>query len=150
MRYKLVEKFFIKLKGSSVPGGGRGGGAGRQSAPPQKKETSDREIPIDLSGKDKEKKGKLGKKVKKKENWKDEGEIFKMEGGKLQNEERFLFLFLFFFFSLFTFQNEWNLFLVYQNGNFLPGKSISRREKNQEKWLCPLRKIFLLRPCWRD
>ena len=53
MRYKLVEKFFIKLKGGSVPGGGEGG---RQSAPPQKKETSDREISIDLSGKDKEKK----------------------------------------------------------------------------------------------
>ena len=37
MRYKPVEKFFIKLKGSSasVPGGG--GGAGRQSAPPPKK-----------------------------------------------------------------------------------------------------------------
>ena len=35
----------------------------------------------------------------------------------LQNEERAFF---------FTFQN---LFWVYQNGNFLPGKSISRREK---------------------
>ena len=50
---------------------------------------------------------------------------------KLQNEERFLFLFVCFFF-FFTFQKELN-FLVYQNGNYLPGKSISRREKNQEK-----------------
>ena len=54
MRYKLVEKFFIKLKGSSVPGGGGQGQGGR--VPPPKKETSDREISIDLSGKDKEKK----------------------------------------------------------------------------------------------
>ena len=70
---------------------------------------------------------------KKKENW-------KREGG--ENEER-----IFFFFLLFTFQNHWNLFSVYQNGNFLPGKSISCGEKNQEKWLCPLWKIFLLCLC---
>ena len=38
------------------------------------------------------------------------------------------------------------LFWVYQKGNFLSGKSISCREKNQEKWLCPLWKIFLLHP----
>ena len=67
-----------------------------------------------------------------------------MEGGKITKwGEKFFF---FFFFFLFTFQNDWNLFWVYQNGNFLPGKSISRRGKNQEKWLCPLREIFLLRP----
>ena len=54
--------------------------------------------------------------------------------------------FFFFFFLLFTFENDENLFWVYQKGNFLPGKRISRREKNQEKWLCPLRKICLLRP----
>ena len=34
-----------------------------------------------------------------------------------------------FFFSLFTFQNHWNLFWLYQNGNFLSGKGISSREK---------------------
>ena len=62
---------------------------------------------------------------------------------KLQNERTFFF----FFFSLFTFKNHWNLFWVYQNGNFLAGRSISRRGKNQEKWLCPLWKVFLLRPC---
>ena len=46
-----------------------------------------------------------------------------------------------------TFENDGDLFKVYQNGNFLPGKNISRREKkNQEKWLCPLRKISLLPP----
>ena len=64
----------------------------------------------------------------------------------------FCFCFLFLFcFVFFTFQNQcWNLFWVYQNRNFLPGKSISRWEKNQEKWLCPLWKIFLLRLWWCD
>ena len=77
----------------------------------------------------------------------------------LQNEERYFFcccfwgwfFFLFCFvclFVFFTFQNHSNLFWVYQNGNFLPGKSISCQEKNQEKWLCPIRKIFLLRLWW--
>ena len=44
-----------------------------------------------------------------------------------------LFHFIFFFFLLFTFENDENLFWFYQNGNFLPGKNISRQEKNQEK-----------------
>ena len=56
-------------------------------------------------------------------------------------------IFFFFFFLLFTFEENGNLFKVYQNRNFLPGESISRREKNQENLLCPLRKICLLRPC---
>ena len=53
------------------------------------------------------------------------------------------FFFFFFFFLLFTFENVENLFWVYQNGNFLPGKNISRREKNRkndfvssEKYAC--------------
>ena len=65
------------------------------------------------------KKGKMEK--GKVENW-------KWKGDKLENEERTLF---------FTFQNHWNLLWVYQNGNFLPGKSISLWEKHQEKWLWP-------------
>ena len=64
-----------------------------------------------------------------------------------QNEQRTFFcLFLFcfvlfcfvclfvcfsFYFSLF--KTTEICFWGYQNGNFLPGKSISRREKNQEK-----------------
>ena len=52
----------------------------------------------------------------------------------------------FFFFLLFTFENDGNLFWMYQNGNFLPGKNISHWEKNQEKLLCPLIKICLLHP----
>ena len=101
-------------------------------------ETSDWEIsPDQLWKRGKGNKGKWGKRRKiekgKVENWKCKQE-------KLQNEER---TFFFFFFSLFTFKNHWNLFWVNQNGNFLPGK------KYQEKWLCPLRKIVLLRPCYQ-
>ena len=86
----------------------------------------------------KKRQGKKGKRV---ENWK-----WKQENVRKRGEDLFFFFF-FFFFLLFTFENDENLFWVYQNGNFLPGKSFSRREKNQEKWLCPLRKICLLRPC---
>ena len=94
-------------------------------------ETSDQEIFADVLGK----KGsrRKGKKVENLK-WKQENVIKRGED-------------LFFLFLLFSFENDWNLFWVYQNGNFLSGKSISRREKNQEKLLCPLRKICLLRPC---
>ena len=93
---------------------------------------------------------KKGKRVdnweEKKENCKREGEKLEIEGGKVTKCGEDLFFFFFFFFA-FHFESDENLFWVYQNGNFLPGKNISRREKNdQEKWLCPLRKICLLRP----
>ena len=101
-----------------------------------------------------ERQGKMEKK-KKRRKIKESGK-FEMEGKKLQNEKR---TFFFFFFCFFTFQNHWNLFWVYQSGNFLPGKSISLRERNREKRLCPLWKILLLRlwlymhsfysPIWR-
>ena len=85
---------------------------------------------------------------KKRENWKEKKRR-KIEKGKVENwkwkEEKFK--------NkegirggLFSFQNHWNLVWVYQNGNFLPGKTISRREKIQEKLLAPSWKIFLLRP----
>ena len=67
-----------------------------------------------------------------------EGGKFKTEGGKFENEERTFYFLFASHFSKFVF--------VYQNGNFLLGKSILRREKNQEKWLGPLKKIFLLCP----
>ena len=92
-------------------------------------------------GKEKMEKGEMEKKrreiVKRKvENW-------KWEEGKLQNEER-----TFFFFRLFTFQNHWNLFWVYEmeKWKFSSGKRHFTPGKNQEKLICPLRKIFLLRP----
>ena len=43
-----------------------------------------------------------------------------MEVGKVVKRDEDLFFF--FFFLLFTFENDGNLFWVYQNGNFLPGK----------------------------
>ena len=95
-----------------------------------------------------------------KENWKIQKKRRKIkkkrESGKLKMERgkvskwgedffvSFFFFFFFFFFLLFTFQNHWNLFWIYQNGNFLLGKAFHAGKKNQEKWLCPLWKIFLL------
>ena len=49
-------------------------------------------------------------------------------------------VFFFFFFLLFTFENDGNSFWVYQNGNFLPGKSISRREKKSGETTLPPQK----------
>ena len=78
------------------------------------------------------------------------------KGIKREKEVRtFFFLFCFVFVCLFfvcfvlffTFENDGNLFWVYQNGNFVPGKKF-HAGKNRKKWLCPLRKICLLRPCW--
>ena len=63
-----------------------------------------------------------------------------MEVGKVIKRGEDLFL-------LFTFENDGDLFWIYQKWEFFyREKSISRREKNQEKLLCPLRKICLLRP----
>ena len=65
-------------------------------------------------------------------------EIWKCMEEKLQNEGRTFFFFLpFFFFLLFTFKNHWNLFWVNQNGNFLPGKSISCQEKIRKNDFAP-------------
>ena len=63
------------------------------------------------------------------------GRRLDLEVGKAikRGEDLFLSFFFFFFFLLFTFENDGNLFWVYQNRNFRPGKSISRRKKNQEK-----------------
>ena len=81
------------------------------------------------------------------ENWKWKGKSYKMRRGLFLFFFCFLFccfcfcflgffLFcfvLFCFFWLFTFQNHCYLFWVFQNLNFLPGKSISRREKKFRK-----------------
>ena len=74
------------------------------------------------------------------------GGKLEMEGGKVIKCGEDFFFFFFFFFCFSLFWDDENLSWVYQNGNFLPGTNISRREKNQEKWLCPLRKICLLHP----
>ena len=78
------------------------------------------------------KKAKTEKKRTKIENWKWE-EKFTQWGEDL-----------FFLFIFFTFQNHWNLFWVYQNGNFLPGKSISHRGKSGKMTLTPLKNIPLM------
>ena len=113
------------------------GGQGAACPP----ETSDREISADLSGKN-EARRKTEKGVKwrrkgklEKGRWKIEMEI-EMEEGKSSKMIRVTFFFL-----LFTFQNDENLFWVYQNGNFLLGKSISRRKKIWKNDFAPSGKI---------
>ena len=78
----------------------------------------------------------------------EEVEIWKRKGEKVWKwAEEFFFFFSFFFFLLSTLWNHWNLFGVYQNWKYLPGKIIFHARKNWENWLCPLSKIFLLRYC---
>ena len=96
-----------------------------------------------IGKKEERKKGKRGK------NWEEKKENCKREGGKLEMEvgqvvKRGEDLFFFFFFSLL--KTTTICFGCTKMGIFYRGKKNSRREKNQEKWLCPLRKICLLRP----
>ena len=80
------------------------------------------------------KRRKIGKGRVENQKWKEE---------KLQNEGRTFFFFLFFF-LLFNFQNHWNLFWVYQNGNFLPGrKTFTPGKKSGKMTLPPLKNIPL-------
>ena len=64
----------------------------------------------------------------------------------------FLFLFLFFvlfcFFSFSLFKTTKICFGSTKMEIFYREKSISRWKKNQEKWLCPLRQICQVRPCY--
>ena len=120
-----------------LTGGGGGAGDRGQSAP--QRLLTGKFLLTQERGKEKGKKGK-GMKIDKKRR----KIVIKKENCYKKRWGPFFF---FFFFLLFTFENDGNLFWVYQNGNFLSGKSISRREKNQAKWLCLLRKICLLRPC---
>ena len=84
----------------------RGGGPGRQSAPP-------RDFwPGNFCW-------RIGKNKARKK-----GKQLEMEVGKVIKRGEDLFFFFFFPSPLlFTFENSGNLFWVYQNGNFLPGKS---------------------------
>ena len=114
-----------------------------------KLQTSDREIFADVSGKKRQ--GKKGKGVKLRRKEGKRRKIVKREGGKLkkegwkvtkwQIEERIFFPFAFHFWKRRKFV------LGLPKWEFSTGKNISRRGKYQEKWLCPLRKICLLRPC---
>ena len=131
MAFFLYEKQY-----KTKPSGVTGGGGGRGAEWPLRLLTGIFYLPGKKEASKKWKRGKWRRK---------EGKLYKgrwkIENGRretFQNEERAFFV---------HFSNDSNLFWVYQIGNFLPGKSISRRETNQEKWLCPLRKNFLLRPC---
>ena len=62
---------------------------------------------------------------------------------------RIFFFFFFFFFLLFTFENDGNLFWMYQNGNFLPGKNISSRGKKSGKMALPPQKNMPVTPLVR-
>ena len=103
-----------------------------QSAPPK---TSDQEISADLPGKGRQ--GKKGKWSKKEGKSKKEDGKLKMEGGKVTKWQVNFF---------FTFKKHWNFFWVYQNGNFLPGKSILHWEKKSGKMTLPPLKNIPLTP----
>ena len=135
------KKFMSKLKSNIFSGihqtsGVTGGGQGGHSAPQRL-----------LTGKFlltyREKRGK--EKRERGENWVEKVENWKWKQENVRKRGEDLFFFFFFFFS-FHFWKRRKFVLGLPKWNFLPGKSISRREKNQEKWLCPLRKICLLRP----
>ena len=95
-------------------------------------------------------KGKMEKKIRKIKKRKVEN--WKWKGGKLQNEERtflllllFLLLFFcFFVFFVFHFSKPLKFVLGLPKWEFSTGKKHFTIGKNQENWLCPLWKIFLL------
>ena len=80
------------------------------------------------------------------ENWEEKKENCKREGGKYgsrkvikRGEDHFFFL-------LFTFENDRNLFWVYQNGKFLPGKKHFTSGKNWGKMTLPPQKNIPVMP----
>ena len=97
-------------------------------------------------------KKRQGKKEKRGENWEEKKENCKREGGKLEIEgvkvtkwgEDFFF---FFFFFAFHFSKPQKFVLGLQKWKVSTGKKHFTPGKKSGKWLCPLRKIFLLRPC---
>ena len=108
---------------SGVTGGGGGGGRGAECPP---RDFWPGNFCWRTGKKQARKKGKRG------ENWEEKVENLKLKQQNVIKRGEDLFFFFFFFcFSLL--KNDKNLFWVYQNGNFLPGKSISRREKNIRK-----------------
>ena len=105
-----------------------------------------------------ESKDKRGNGGEKKENYEREGGKVKKKKWKGKKYETLprppffffffffcgFFFFFFFFFLLFTFQNHWNLFRVYQNGKFLPGKIIFHAgSKSGKVTLPPMKNIHL-------
>ena len=105
------------LQFSGVTGGG---GQGLRGAECPQRLLTGKFLLIYREKRDKGKKRKMEKKGRK-INWKKEGGKLKMEEEKVTKWA----------------ENHWNLFCVYQNGNFLPGKSISRREKIRKNDFAP-------------
>ena len=129
MLYILLQKRETKHQWVPKYSGVTGRGQGAEC--PQ--ETSDREISANLPenrGMEKRKMEQKRRKIRKIE--KGKVEKWKWNEKKWQNEET-----TFFFFFFFHFSNHWNLFWVYQNENFLPGKSISCRKKKSGKLTLP-------------
>ena len=52
----------------------------------------------------------------------------------------------FFFFLLFTFENDGNLFWVYQNGDFIPGKAFYAGKKSGKNDFAPSEKYACYGP----
>ena len=94
--------------------------------------------------------GKKRRKIVKGKREGGKGGKLKMEGGKSSKMRRRPFFLFFFvvggFFVFITFQNDENLFWVYQNRNFLLGKSISRREKIRKNDFAPSEKLSCYAP----
>ena len=121
--------------GSGVTGGG---GVGVQSEPQRLLTGKFLLTYWEKRGKEKREKG-----------WK-----LRRKGGKLEMEEQenvinggedfsffsFFFFFFFFFFCFSLLKTTKICFWVYQNANFLPGKSISRRGKKSRKMTLPPQK----------
>ena len=59
----------------------------------------------------------------------------------------YLFIYLFIYFACHFLKPLKFVFRVYQNGQFYQENSYFMLGKNQETWLCPLWKIFLLHHC---
>ena len=129
-RHVWKNTHWLAMGRSGVTGGG---GQGEAECPP---ETSDRENFADVSGKKRQ--GKKG------ENW---GGKLEMEAGKRYKKRWGPFFFFFFFFA-FHFWKRRKFVLGLPKWEFSTGKKHFTPGKNQEKWLCPLRKICLLRPWW--
>ena len=120
----LVQVYQIRyIQSSGVTRGGKGA-----ECPP---ETCDCEIFPDVSGKKSQGKKGKGVKIEKKRRKTVKGKVENGNGSRKCYKKRWGPFF--FFFLLFTFENDGNLFWVYQNGNFLLGKNISRREKKSGK-----------------
>ena len=88
------------------------------------------------------------KKGKRGENWEEKVENWKWKQKNVRKRGEDLFFFFFFFFFCFSLLKTTKIcFGSTKMGIFYREKAFHAGKNNQEKWLCPLRKICLLRPC---